>query len=231
MEDYIQITDKFEIIPAVEIKPDEHNARKHSDEQIMELRRSLREFGFVNPLLIDKDKNVIAGHGRLVAAVAEGMTAVPCIFVEHLTEAQRRAYMIADNRLAEHATWDIALLNEELKFLDDLGFDVSITGFELPETTQEAVDDGYEPELPETPKSQVGQIYRLGRHRLKCGDSTNAEHTALLMDGVQADMLLTDPPYNVGYKGKTKQELILLWHWVEGRALCMICGGRSKCYM
>lgn len=112
-----------------------------------------------------------------------------------------------DNRLAEHATWDIALLNEELKFLDDLGFDVSITGFELPETTQEAVDDGYEPELPETPKSQVGQIYRLGRHRLMCGDSTNAEHTALLMDGVQADMLLTDPPYNVGYKGKTKYNL------------------------
>ena len=205
----MQITDKFEIVSVAEIKPDEHNARKHSDEQIAELRCSLREFGFVNPLLIDKDKKIIAGHGRLVAAVAEGMTAVPCIFVEHLTEAQCRAYMLADNRLAEHATWDIAPLNEELKFLDDLGFDVSITGFELPKPAREAVDDGYEPELPETRMSQVGQIYRLGRHRLKCGDSTNAEHTALLMDGVQADMLLTDPPYNVGYKGKTKQELIL----------------------
>ena len=120
----MQITDKFEVVPVAEIQPDEHNARKHSDEQIQELRRSLREFGFVNPLLIDKNKKIIAGHGRLVAAIAEGMEAVPCIFVEHLTEAQRRAYMLADNRLAEHATWDIALLNEELKFLDDLGFDM-----------------------------------------------------------------------------------------------------------
>ena len=205
----MQITDKLEIVSVAEIKPDEHNARKHSDEQIMELRRSLREFGFVNPLLIDKDKKIIAGHGRLTAAIAEGMTAVPCIFVEHLTEAQRRAYLIADNRLAEHATWDIAQLNEELKFLDDLGFDVSITGFELPELEQEAVDDGYEPELPATPKSQEGQVYRLGRHRLMCGDSTSAEDVARLMDGAQADMLLTDPPYNVDYKGKTKQELTI----------------------
>ena len=205
----MQITDKFEIVPVAQIKPDERNARKHSDEQIMELRRSLQEFGFVNPLLIDKDKKIIAGHGRLVAAVAEGMSAVPCIFVEHLTEAQRRAYLIADNRLAEHATWDISLLNEELMFLDDLGFDVTITGFDLPELAQEAVDDGYEPELPAQPKSQEGQIYRLGRHRLMCGDSTEAEHVALLMDGAQADMLLTDPPYNVDYKGKTKEVLTI----------------------
>jgi site-specific DNA-methyltransferase (adenine-specific) len=205
----MQITDKFEIVPVVEIKTDEHNARKHSDEQIKELRRSLREFGFVNPLLIDKDKKIIAGHGRLTAAITEGMTAVPCIFVEHLTEAQRRAYMLADNRLAEHATWDIDLLNEELKFLDDLGFDVTLTGFDLPEDNKEAVDDGYEPELPITPKSKVGQIYHLGRHRLMCGDSTNAEHVALLMDGAQADLLLTDPPYNVDYKGKTKDELTI----------------------
>lgn len=205
----MQTTDKFEIVPVAEIKPDERNARKHSDEQIMELRRSLREFGFVNPLLIDKDKKIIAGHGRLIAAVAEGMTAVPCIFVEHLTEAQRRAYMLADNRLAEHATWDINLLNEELKFLDNLGFDVTITGFDLPELEQEAVDDGYEPELPAISKSQEGQIYRLGRHRLMCGDSTNAEDVALLMHGTQADILLTDPPYNVDYKGKTKEELTI----------------------
>ena len=205
----MQITEKFEIVPVPEIKPDERNARKHSDEQIMELCRSLREFGFVNPLLIDKDKKIIAGHGRLTAAIAEGLAAVPCIYVEHLTEAQRRAYMIADNRLAEHATWDITLLNEELKFLDDLGFDVTITGFDLPELEQEAVDDGYEPELPATPKSEEGQIYQLGRHRLMCGDSTEAEHVSLLMDGAQADLLLTDPPYNVDYKGKTKEELTI----------------------
>jgi len=179
----MQITDKFEIVPVAEIKPDEHNARKQSDEQIKELRRSLREFGFVNPLLIDKNKKIIAGHGRLTAAIAEGMTAVPCIFVEHLTEAQRRAYMLADNRLAEHATWDIALLNEELKFLDDLGFDVTLTGFEMSDET-EAVDDGYEPELPTTPESKVGQVFRLGRHRLMCGDSTKAADVSVLMDGV-----------------------------------------------
>ena len=184
----MQITDKFEIVPAAEIKPDTRNARKHSDEQIKEIRRSLREFGFVNPLLIDKDKKVIAGHGRLTAAIAEGMTAVPCVYVEHLTEAQRRAYMLADNRLAEHATWDSALLSEELKFLDDLGFDVTVTGFDLPETEQEAVDDGYEPELPKVAKSKVGQVYRLGRHRLMCGDSTKPEHVALLMDGALADI-------------------------------------------
>ena len=205
----MQITDKFEIVPVAEIKPDERNARKHSDEQITELRRSLREFGFVNPLLIDKNKKIIAGHGRLAAAVAEGMSAVPCIFVEHLTEAQRRAYMLADNRLAEHATWDIGILNEELKFLDDLGFDITITGFDMPEDETEAVDDGYEPELPAIPQSKIGQIYRLGRHRLMCGDSTEAADVALLMDGAQADMLLTDPPYNVDYKGKTKEELTI----------------------
>ncbi len=205
----MQITDKFEIVPVVEITPDARNARKHSDEQIKELRRSLREFGFVNPLLIDKDKKVIAGHGRLTAAIAEGMTAVPCVYVEHLTEAQRRAYMLADNRLAEHATWDSALLTEELKFLDDLGFDVTVTGFDLPEPEREAVDDGYEPELPKVAKSKVGQVYRLGRHRLLCGDSTNPEHVSLLKDGALADMLLTDPPYNVDYKGKTKDELTI----------------------
>ena len=205
----MQITDKFEIVPVAEITPDTRNARKHSDEQIKELRRSLREFGFVNPLLIDKEKKVIVGHGRLMAAIAEGMTAVPCVFVEHLTEAQRRAYMLADNRLAEHATWDSVLLSEELKFLDDLGFDVTVTGFDLPETEQEAADDGYEPELPKVAKSKVGQVYRLGRHRLMCGDSTNPEHVALLMDGALADMLLTDPPYNVDYKGKTKDELTI----------------------
>ncbi|MEA5047448.1 MAG: site-specific DNA-methyltransferase [Eubacteriales bacterium] len=204
----MQITDKFEIVAVAEIKPDEHNARKHSDEQIKELRLSLREFGFVNPLLIDKEKKVIAGHGRLTAAIAEGMTAVPCIFVEHLTEAQRRAYMLADNRLAEHAMWDMDLLSEELKFLDDIGFDVTLTGFEMPDET-EAVDDGYEPELPTEPKSKAGQVYRLGRHRLMCGDSTKPEDVALLMDGAQADLLLTDPPYNVDYKGKTQDELTI----------------------
>ena len=205
----MQITDRFEIVPVAEITPDARNARKHSDEQIKELRRSLWEFGFVNPLLIDKDRKVIAGHGRLLAAIAEGMTSVPCVYVEYLTEAQRRAYMLADNRLAEHATWDIALLNEELKLLDDLGFDVTVTGFDLLEPEQEAVDDGYEPELPKVAKSKAGQVYRLGRHRLMCGDSTNPVHVALLMDGALADMLLTDPPYNVDYKGKTKDELTM----------------------
>ena len=205
----MQIIDKFEIVPVAEIKPDARNARKHGDDQIMELRRSLREFGFVNPLLIDKDKKIIAGHGRLVAAMTEGMSAVPCIFVEHLTEAQRRAYMLADNRLAEHATWDIGMLNEELKFLDGLGFDITIAGFELPEDETDAVDDDYEPVVPEVAKSKVGQIYQLGRHRLMCGDSTEAEHVALLMNGAQADLLLTDPPYNVDYKGKTKKKLTI----------------------
>ena len=151
----MQITDQFEIVPVAEITPDARNARKHSDEQIKELRRSLWEFGFVNPLLIDKDRKVIAGHGRLLAAIAEGMTSVPCVYVEYLTEAQRRAYMLADNRLAEHATWDSTLLTEELKFLDDLGFDVTVTGFDLPETEQEAVDDGYEPELPKVARTGV----------------------------------------------------------------------------
>ena len=126
----MQMTTRLEILPISTLKPYENNARTHSLGQIGQLRRSLREFGFVSPVLIDEDRNVIAGHGRLLAAQAEGITEAPCVFVEHLTDAQRRAYILADNRLAEAAGWDRALVSSELLQLRDDGFDLALTGFD-----------------------------------------------------------------------------------------------------
>ena len=188
--------------------PYERNARTHSPEQITKLRESLREFGFVNPVLIDGQNRVIAGHGRLEAAKAEGLTEAPCVVVEHLTDAQRRAYVLADNRLAEMAGWDESLLALELGELQALGFDVQIAGFEaadIPDPTAEddlfdldaALDD-----IGDSPVTKPGDIWLLGKHRLMCGDSTSSDDMALLMQGENADLLLTDPPYNVAYGDK-----------------------------
>jgi DNA modification methylase len=191
--------------------PYSRNARIHSEDQILQLRSSLREFGFVAPLLIDNEGNILAGHGRLVAAKAEGFSEVPCVLVEHLTETQRRAYILSDNRLAEQATWDAELVSLELQELQEAGFDFSITGFDeediiLDESTDVEEDD-YELELPAEPISKLGEIYQLGRHRLMCGNSTVAADVDALMDGATADLLLTDPPYNVDVTGGTSERL------------------------
>lgn len=201
-------------VPVAELVPYEHNARTHSDEQVERLRRSLREFGFVAPILIDEERRVIAGHGRLLAAQAEGMESVPCVRVGSLTEAQRRAYILADNRLAEDAGWDEEALRFELDAIAALDFDVSLTGFDVEpgkpihvrehdraaagegEEPPEAEDDDYDGQVPETCPYHPGDVFKLGRHLLVCGDCTDENATSNFQLG-GADLLLTDPPYNV----------------------------------
>lgn len=201
--------------PVSVLVPYAQNARQHSDEQVLQLRASLRAFGFVAPLLIDTQDNVLAGHGRLLAAKAEGLLDVPCVLVEHLTETQRRAYILADNRLAEQASWDAELVSLELQGLREAGFDLTLTGFDksdilLEESSDVVEDDTFDPTPPREPKAQRGQVYQLGRHRLMCGDATVPEDVATLMGGATADLLLTDPPYNVGIVSQTEAALTIL---------------------
>ena len=202
---------KFEYVEIEKIKPHEKNARTHSEEQIQKIAESIREFGFLNPILIDENYMIIAGHGRLLGAKKLGLLGVPCIFVEDLNEAQKSAYIIADNRLAEDAGWDMSVLSEELRGLMDIDFDIELTGFTLDDIEldfgEAEVKESEIPELKPEPKSKVGEIYQLGKHRLMCGDSTCAEDVEKLMSGVRADLLLTDPPYNVDYTGKNSNLL------------------------
>lgn len=206
--------EKLEIVDISKLIPYTNNARTHSDEQIKKIQSSIREFGFVNPVLIDKNYGIIAGHGRVEAAKREGMTEVPCVWVEHLTEAQKKAYILADNRLAEDAGWDMDILSAEIEALKEFDFDIGLSGFTemeiadmLGDKSAEVVEDDFDGELPEVPKVQLGDIYQLGRHRLICGDSTDADVIKRLMENSKADLFLTDPPYNVDYEGKTKDKL------------------------
>ena len=198
-------TTKFvEEIDVNKLIPYANNAKTHSEDQIRKLQASLTEFGFINPILVDQKYNIIAGHGRLEAAIREGMDPVPCVVIDHLSDAQKRAYILADNRLAEDAGWDMEMLKLELSALQALDFDLSPIGFEDNElceflSSPQAEEDNYEPVLPEIPKAKPGDIYQLGRHRLMCGDSTDPDHVAKLMDGRRADLIFTDPPWNVNY--------------------------------
>ena len=180
-----------------------NNAKIHSEEQVTMIASSIREFGFLSPVLIDRDFNIIAGHGRVMAAKKLEMDAVPCVFVEGLTEAQRKAYILADNRLGELADWDMDLVNMELEALDDMDFDVSLTGFEMPEIEAEdpeIIEDDV-PEEVET-RCKLGDLWQMGGHRLICGDSTDVAVIDRLMDGVKADCVFTDPPYNIASDSK-----------------------------
>jgi DNA modification methylase len=202
-------TERFEKVNIDRLVPYARNARTHSKEQILQLRASLREFGFVNPVIVDKDLNVIAGHGRILAAKEEGITEVPCVFAEHLTEAQKRAYIIADNRLALNAGWDAEMLSVELADLQAADFDVSLLGFDDAELNkllggaEDVKEDDFdvEGELAKPAISKAGDLWLLGQHRLVCGDSTKAETFSLLIDGKIANLVVTDPPYNVNYEG------------------------------
>ena len=197
------------------LKPYERNAKQHSKEQVEKIGRSIRELGFLSPCLIDQELNVIAGHGRIMAAKEIGLTEVPCVFVEGLTEKQRRAYILADNRLTELGEWDMERVQQELADLADADFDISLTGFDpdlrFDDSMGAIQDDGWtetEPDAAEEPRSHVGDIYQLGNHRLMCGDSTDPEMVAALMAGQKADLMVTDPPYNVGYgKSETEEQL------------------------
>lgn len=201
-------TNKYEIVEIDKLIPYANNARTHSDEQIKKIQASIREFGFINPVLIDKDCGIIAGHGRVEAAKREGMTKVPCVWVEHLTETQKKAYMLADNRLALDAGWDMDVLKVELEGLQDINFDIDLTGFNSKELSDifgeeelEVVEDDFNGELPEVPKTKLGDIYQLGRHRLLCGDSFSSADVDKLMDGVKADFGFCDPPYDMDNDG------------------------------
>ncbi|MBS3937606.1 MAG: site-specific DNA-methyltransferase [Peptococcaceae bacterium] len=201
-------TERFEKVNIDKLVPYARNARTHSKEQILQLRSSLREFGFVNPVIVDKHYNVIAGHGRILAAKEEGLSVIPCVFAEHLTEAQKRAYIIADNRLALNAGWDAEMLAVEIADLQASDFDVSLLGFDDAELNQlmgnveDVKDDDFDlsAALEEAAFARRGDVWTLGRHRLVCGDATEAADVALLMGGCKANLVLTDPPYAVSYK-------------------------------
>ena len=193
---------KYENVNISKLIPYENNARTHSPEQVAKIVRSIEEFGFINPVLIDGDFGIIAGHGRVMAAKQMGMTEVPCLFIEDLTEAQKKAYILADNKLAEDAGWDEILLKIELAELEAMEFDVSLTGFdladfELEDYSSSVTEDDYDAEPPTEPKAKLGDIYQLGRHRLMCGDSTDRATIDKLLDGVVIDLVLTDAPYGI----------------------------------
>lgn len=201
-------TTDMSLVNIEKLIPYVNNARTHSKEQITKLRSSLREFGFINPVIIDRDYNIIAGHGRVMAAKEENITEVPCVFVDHLTEAQKKAYIIADNRFALDAGWDEEMLKLEIEALQDMAFDLSLTGFDDAELsklfeTDDIKDDEFdvEAELQKPTKTQIGDIWLLGKHKLVCGDSTKAETFAILMNDEKANLVITDPPYNVNYEG------------------------------
>lgn len=206
----MQTTTDFQLVPTDKLIPYVNNARTHSKEQITKLRSSLREFGFINPVIIDRDFNVIAGHGRIEAAKAEGITEVPCVYVDHLTEAQKKAYILADNRMALDAGWDEELLAVELSELQDLGYDLAMTGFDEKElvdlfsdkTDSDAKDDDFDltAALEKASFVQRGDVWTVGRHRLMCGDATSADDVNTLMGSVKENLILTDPPYGVSFK-------------------------------
>ncbi len=202
---------EYKTKPTADLIPYARNSRTHSDEQVTQIASSIKEFGFTNPVLIDADGGIIAGHGRVMAAKKLGITEVPCIELSHLTEAQRRAYVIADNKLALNAGWDDEMLRVEFQELQDLGFDVELTGFSMDEinalTVEEVeglTDEDAVPEAPETPISVRGDVWLLGNHRLMCGDSTSIDAVENLLEGNRAQMVHTDPPYGVSYQSNMR---------------------------
>jgi DNA modification methylase len=208
---------KISMLATKDLIPYARNTRTHSEEQVNQIVSSIKEFGFTNPVLVDQDNMIIAGHGRVMAANKIKLDKVPTICLKHLTEAQKKAYIIADNRLALNAGWDEDMLKVELEELNDLEFDISLLGFEdneieslLSEPTEGLTDEDAVPDLPEEPTTKLGDLWILGEHRLLCGDSTSIDAVDKLMDGNKADMVFTDPPYNIDYQGvKDKREKII----------------------
>lgn len=208
---------EIEYLETEKLVPYARNSRTHSDEQVQQIMGSIKEFGFTNPILVDAEGLIIAGHGRTMAAQRLGMKEVPCLRLGHLTESQKKAYVIADNKLALNAGWDDEMLRLELADLQDADFDLSLTGFdddELNALLATAVEEGLTdedavPEVPETPVTVEGDVWILGKHRLMCGDSTRIDSLEKLCQNELVDMWLTDPPYNVAYEGKTKDALTI----------------------
>jgi len=205
------ISSKIELIKSDVLIPYARNSRTHNDEQVQQIAASIREFGFTNPILISEDNDIIAGHGRLLAAQLLAIDEVPCIRLSHLTEAQRKAYVIADNKLALNAGWDDELLALELSELREDGFDLGLTGFSDDELDILLHDDDLDEEglvdddqVPDTAKEYVskpGDVWLLGDHRVMCGDSTSLDDVQKLVGERAIDCCWTDPPYNVDYEG------------------------------
>ena len=202
-------TTEMQLISIDKLVPYVNNARTHSAEQILKLRSSLREFGFVNPIIIDREFNVIAGHGRLMAAKEEGIEEVPCVFVDYLTDAQKKAYILADNRMAMDAGWDEELLKIEMEELQNLGYDLEFTGLDENEQAdlsgaddKEVKEDEFDltAALEKASFVERGDVWFVGKHKLMCGDATSSEDVAKLMEDKKANLILTDPPYNVAFK-------------------------------
>jgi len=202
---------QIKIVPVEKLIPYVKNSRTHSDGQVAQIAASIKEFGWTNPILVDGESGVIAGHGRLLAARKLGQKEVPVIELAHMTESQKRAYVIADNQLAMNAGWDTTLLSLELADLKEQGFEMDVLGFDPkeldkllePEQVDGLTDEDAVPEAPVEPKTKLGDIYQLGNHRLMCGDSTSIDAVEKLMDGQKADMVFTDPPYNVAFNGRS----------------------------
>ena len=209
---------KIEYRSVASLIPYARNARTHSSEQIRQIVSSIEEFGWTNPVLIDGDNGIIAGHGRVMAAQELGMTEVPCVELSHLTEIQKRAYILADNKLALNAGWDDVLLNLELQELYGDGFDIELTGFTEDEFNELVAASQPEPEFltdpddvpdtPETPTSKLGDLWVLGRHKIICGSSTDAHVVQRLLAGVTPHLMVTDPPYGVEYDASWREEAV-----------------------
>lgn len=204
--------DKFPSIKkvkTVDLIPYARNSRTHSDEQINQIAASIKEFGFLNPIIIDGENGIIAGHGRVMAANKLNIKELPCVDASHLSETQRRAYVIADNKLALNSGWDIEMLRVEFDELQDAGFDLELTGFSLDEIadlqieelTEGLTDEDETPECPDVQTAVLGDIWQLGNHRLMCGDSTSIDAVEKLMDGKKSNMVFTDPPYLMDFNG------------------------------
>lgn len=223
----IAMAKRIELWPVDRLKPYERNARTHSTEQVAQIAASIVEFGFTNPILVDSNDGIIAGHGRLTAAQELGLKTVPVVVLDHLSDRQRQAYILADNQLALNAGWDTDLLRGELQDLAEQDFDLSLIGFsddeladllpDIEELPPEDADADAVPEMPEEPVSKPGDVWLLGKHRVMCGDSTSLDEVERLMAGAKADMVFTDPPYGMnldtdyskmGDGGKTHRAVI-----------------------
>lgn len=209
--------DKVEQWPIDKLIPYAKNSRTHSEEQVAQIAASIKEWGFTTAVLVDESGSIIAGHGRLMAARKLGLTSLPVMVAKDWTDAQKRAYVIADNKLALNAGWDNDLLALELGELGDLGFDLELTGFTDEEikalmpvdVTEGLTDPDDAPPLPDNPVTRPGDVWVMGKHRLLCGDSTSVDDLAKLCENQAVDMWLTDPPYNVAYEGGTKEKLTI----------------------
>jgi DNA modification methylase len=201
----------YKLIPTADLIPYARNSRTHSEAQVTKIASSIKEFGFINPVVTDGKNGIVAGHGRVLAANKLGLKEVPCVEASHLTEAQKRAYVIADNRMALDAGWDIDLLKVELGDLQGMDFDLSLTGFDpgelenfLAEKTEGLTDPDAVPETPANPVTVLGDVWLMGKHRLMCGDSTSIDAVDKLMAGGKADMVFTDPPYGIEYQSNRR---------------------------